>query len=235
MIEGIENVGGYDAIVLKHYSEFINVTQQLPITRPHILMRIQHYSPLLDLLNVKYYILASSVSLNITGFELVLQNHTYKVYKNTRALPRSFVVHDARVMQERNAVLLEMTSLGFRPRSYAIVDQPIAGLPADAALQSPVPHVVQHTLHKVAMKVQLTQPGLLILGDVYYPGWQAFVDGRETTIYRANYVMRAVFVPAGEHVVEFLYRPRSLQLGAAVSVMALVCVAGALYWAYKRH
>jgi uncharacterized membrane protein YfhO len=128
-----------------------------------------------------------------------------------------------------------MTSLGFRPRSYAIIDQPIAGLPADATLQSPVPHVVQHTPHKVAIQAQLTQPGLLVLGDVYYPGWQAFVDGRETTIYRANYVMRAVFVPAGEHLVEFSYRPLSLQIGAIVSAMALVGVAGALYWVYKRY
>src|SRR5262249_29730899 len=97
MLEEIENVGGYDAFVLKDYSEFINVAQQLPINRPHLAMRIQHYSPLLDLLNVKYYILASSVSLNIVGLELVFQNHKYKVYKNLRVLPRSFVVHDARI------------------------------------------------------------------------------------------------------------------------------------------
>jgi uncharacterized membrane protein YfhO len=235
MLEEIENVGGYDAIVLKHYSELINVAQQLPINRPHILMRIQHYSPLLDLLNVKYYIVASSVSLNIAGFELVFQNHKYKVYKNTRALPRSFVVHDVRVMQERNAVLLNMTSLGFRPMSYAIIDQHITGLPSDTAWQSPVPHVLQHTLHKVVIKANLTKAGLLVLGDVYYPGWQAFVDGRETTVYRANYVMRAVFVPEGEHVVEFYYRPLSLKIGAIVSSMALVFIVGWLYWAYKRH
>jgi hypothetical protein len=230
LLEGIENVGGNDAIVLKHYSEFINVVQRLPIEQPSLVMNIERYSPLLDLLNVRYYILPSSMRIGMAGFALVFQNHKYNLYKNTRALPRSFVVHDARVMQERNAVLLDMTSLGFRPRSYAIIDQPIAGLPSDATLQSPVPHMLQHTLHKVAIKAQLTQPGLLVLGDVYYPGWQALVDGRETTIYRANYVMRAVFVPAGEHLVEFSYRPLSLQIGAIVSAMALVCVAGALYW-----
>jgi hypothetical protein len=232
MLEEIENVGGYDAFVLKHYSELINVAQQLPIDRPHILMRIQHYVPLLDLLNVKYYIVASSVSLNLAGLELVFQNHKYKVYKNAGALPRSFVVHDVRVLPERNAALLDMTSRWFRPMSYAIIDQPIAGLPSDATLQSPIPHVLQHTLHKVAIKATLTKPGLLVLGDVYYPGWQAFVDGRETTIYRANYVMRAVFVPEGEHVVEFYYRPLSLKIGAILSLMAFVFVVGWLYWAY---
>jgi uncharacterized membrane protein YfhO len=118
--------------------------------------------------------------------------------------------------------------------SYAIIDQNIAGLPSDATLQSPIPHVLQHTLHKVAIKVNLIKPGLLVLGDVYYPGWQALVDGRETTIYRANYVMQAVFVPAGEHLAEFYYRPRSLKIGAVVSAIALVGVVGSLYWAYKK-
>jgi hypothetical protein len=234
LLEGIENVGGNDAIVLKHYSEFINVAQQLPLEQPNLVMNIERYSPLLDLLNVRYYILPSSMRIDMAGFELGFQNHKYNVYKNTRALPRSFVVHDTRVMQERNAVLLDMTSLGFRPRSYAIIDQHIAGLPSDATLQSPVPQVLQHTFHKVAIKANLTQPGLLVLGDVYYPGWQAFVDGRETTIYRANYVMQAIFAPAGEHLVEFYYRPLSLKIGAIVSAMALVCVVGSLFWGYKR-
>jgi len=234
LLEGIEHVGGYDAIVLKHYSESINVAQRLPLEGPNLVMNIGRYSPLLDLLNVKYYILESSVNLNIAGFELVFQNYKYKVYKSARSLPRSFVVHDTRVIQERNAVFMDMTSSGFRPMSYAIIDQHIAGLPSDAALQSPIPHVLQHTLHKVAIEAHLTKPGLLVLGDVYYPGWQAFVDGRETTIYRANYVMQAVSVPTGEHLVEFYYRPLSLKIGAVVSSMALVCVVGSLYWAYKR-
>ena len=51
MLEGIENVGGNDAIVLKHYSEFINVAQRLPIEQPNLVMNIERYSPLLDLLN----------------------------------------------------------------------------------------------------------------------------------------------------------------------------------------
>lgn len=234
MLEGIENVGGYDAIVLKHYNEFINVTQRLPLERPNLSMTIQRSSPLLDLLNVKYYIVTPTMSINTPGFELVLQNHKYRLYKNTRAFPRSFVVHNALVLEDRNTILQHMTSSRFRPMSYAIIDQPIDGLLSETTLPNPVPSVVKHALHQVTVKATLTQPGLLVLGDMYYPGWRAFVDARETKIYRANHVMRAVFVPEGEHTVEFSYRPLSLKIGAIVSFMAFVCVVGWLCWAYKN-
>ena len=233
LLEEIENVGGYDAIVLKHYSEFINVTQRLPRERPNLSMNIQRYSPLLDLLNVKYYIVTPTMSLNTPGFELVLQNRKYRLYKNTRAFPRSFVVHNVLALKDHNAILQHMTSARFRPMSYVIIDQHIDGLPSEITLPSPVPSVVEHTLHKVTVEAKLTQPGLLVLGDMYYPGWRAFVDARETKIYRANYVMRAVFVPEGEHTVEFSYRPLSLKIGAIVSSMAFICVVGWLCWAYK--
>ena len=67
--------------------------------------------------------------------------------------------------------------------------------------------------------------GLLVLSDTYYPGWEADLDGKPVEILRANGVMRAVAVPTGTHTVRFRYEPRSLQLGAAVS---LSCLAGAL-------
>ncbi len=55
--------------------------------------------------------------------------------------------------------------------------------------------------------------GFVVLSDQFYPGWRAYVDGRESPIYRANYLFRAVPVPAGEHVVEFTYQPVSVGLG----------------------
>ena len=74
---------------------------------------------------------------------------------------------------------------------------------------------------KVAIEADSPSQGILFLSDTYYPGWKAFIDGREVPVYRANYAFRAVVFPQGRHTVEFIYRPRSFFLGGAISLIAL--------------
>ncbi|MBM3135063.1 MAG: hypothetical protein FJZ89_07250, partial [Chloroflexi bacterium] len=72
-----------------------------------------------------------------------------------------------------------------------------------------------------------------VLGDSYFPGWLATVDGKESKIYRADGNFRAVAVPAGEHKVVFKYSPLSFRLGLFTSTMAAIVVLlalGALAW-----
>jgi hypothetical protein len=64
--------------------------------------------------------------------------------------------------------------------------------------------------------------GYLVVSDVWYPGWQAYVDGEQSAILRANYLFKALRVPAGEHEVEILYQPNIFIVGAAVSMAALI-------------
>jgi len=73
-----------------------------------------------------------------------------------------------------------------------------------------------------------SQAGFLLLSDAYYPGWRARLDGQEETVYRADYLFRAVLVPSGQHVVEFTFDPIAFKIGLAVTlttVAALVAVA----------
>jgi uncharacterized membrane protein YfhO len=80
---------------------------------------------------------------------------------------------------------------------------------------------------ELLIEVLAPSDGLLVLCDTYYPGWKAYVDGVEQKIYRANHVFRAVPVTEGSHTVRFVYRPRSLLIGAIVSGMALLATVGA--------
>jgi uncharacterized membrane protein YfhO len=61
---------------------------------------------------------------------------------------------------------------------------------------------------------------VLVLSDNYYPGWQAFIDGAPTEIFRANCTMRAVAVPSGRHLVSFVFMPATLKASASVSFAA---------------
>jgi hypothetical protein len=235
LLEGIENVGGYDAIALKNYSEFINFAQGFPIDEPNTVMEIRGVSPMLGLLNVKYYILQPAMRIGLSTFELVFQNGRYKVYRDNGALPRSFIVHDAWIIKDREAIFRAMARPGFNPTSSAIIDEAIDSLPNNPNLQSPVPRVVEHSSRKVFIEADLKEPGLLVLGDVYYPGWKAFVDGKESRIYRANYVMRGVPLSRGRHTVEFHYSPLSFKIGAIVSLVAVAFFVGFLFWTRARE
>jgi uncharacterized membrane protein YfhO len=74
------------------------------------------------------------------------------------------------------------------------------------------------------VRVQADADGYLVVADVWYPGWTATVDGQTTSVLRANYLFRAVSIPAGEHEVTFVYRPLSFYLGATISLLAWLFV-----------
>jgi uncharacterized membrane protein YfhO len=143
-------------------------------------------------------------------------------------------VHDAWVINDKDAILRQMGSPGFSPTSYGIVEEKIDGMPYHTTVQSPLPKIIEHSANRVILEANLKEPGLLILADAYYPGWKAFVERKETKIYRTNYVMRGVFMPAGQHVVEFQYDPLSFKIGALVSLVSLSLVVGFLFWSRAK-
>ncbi len=65
-------------------------------------------------------------------------------------------------------------------------------------------------------------PGYLIMADVWYPGWQSFVDGKPTPVLKANYLFRAIALPEGEHEVIIAFQPKWFYTGAAVSGFSLI-------------
>jgi uncharacterized membrane protein YfhO len=70
----------------------------------------------------------------------------------------------------------------------------------------------------------MKSPGLLILSDVYYPGWIVYVDGEQKQILRTDYIFRGVLCDTGEHEITFKYNPRSVRLGIILSLSALFAV-----------
>jgi uncharacterized membrane protein YfhO len=62
-------------------------------------------------------------------------------------------------------------------------------------------------------------PALLVLSEPYYPGWQATVDGEPVPVLRADYILRAIPVPPGEHTIQVTFRPFSFAAGATISVL----------------
>jgi uncharacterized membrane protein YfhO len=74
----------------------------------------------------------------------------------------------------------------------------------------------------MVLEVDMVANGLLVLSEVYYPGWRAYADGREVPIYQADYVLRAVPLRAGHHRVEMVFDPLWPKVGLAVSGVTLL-------------
>jgi hypothetical protein len=85
--------------------------------------------------------------------------------------------------------------------------------------------VLNENPNRLSVVLQASEPGYLVLADVWFPGWQARIDGNPALVLRANYLFRAVSIPAGKHQIDWIYRPASFYLGALVSTLAWAGVA----------
>lgn len=85
------------------------------------------------------------------------------------------------------------------------------------------------------LTVQSAQAGYLVIGDLWYPGWSARVDGERTPMFRAYTTLRALQIPAGEHDVVIRYEPWSFRLGAGISLLSLLALGGWAGWQVKKR
>ena len=104
----------------------------------------------------------------------------------------------------------------------------IAGaLPQPTAGSQGAKLVVQHAAaDKITLSATCSSGVMLILNDQYYPGWLAKVDGRPVQIYQANKFFRAVYVPAGQHQIDFAYEPESLKKGLLLALTGVCILVG---------
>jgi hypothetical protein len=155
----------------------------------------------------------------------------YVVLENRAALPRAFVVPEAKPLPEGSRVLTALKQTDFR-RSVLLEDwrEEFAARPSEGCFR--VARVAEYLPNQVRLTVPDGAAGWLVLTDVWYPGWTCRVDGHEEKIHRANYLFRSVWLPAGGHEVVFRFEPRSYLVGRRVSGIALAGVAAvfALAW-----
>jgi hypothetical protein len=95
-------------------------------------------------------------------------------------------------------------------------------------------HVVRNDPQRIELDAVLERPGIVILADVYYPGWRLTIDGVDAPILRANRMMRGAAVREGRHRLVYTYEPVSFRAGAVVSAVGLVLLAATAFWAHRQ-
>lgn len=146
-----------------------------------------------------------------------------KCYQSQVALPRLRVAGAVKKI-ETFCSCLDLAGPGNEawPASELIVDESGGEWPAGRGEVKKV----EWGANRIGAEAAMEAEGTVVLADTFYPGWEARIDGRETRIYRANCVFRAVRVPAGRHEVEFRFAPRSFRIGLWAGVVGwLVLIA----------
>ncbi len=186
----------------------------------------------LDLLSVKDLLVDPHYPpLRQPGLQLAYRGHDALVYDNADALPRVFTVDRQQTVASAGAALLASTAFGFDRRHVVVSEHPIAGLLAAGAGPSAAAgtaRLLSYGAQRIVTEASVPRRGMLVLTDVYYPGWQVTVDGHSAPLDRVDYLLRGVPLSAGTHRIVFSYQPASVTAGAVVSLVALVALIAVL-------
>ena len=239
---GLDDIQGYDPAHLTIYRDFF--TKLNAFERDYheeLVYRRGLESPLLDLLNVRYVIVPLGLTtIDPARYREVYRDGAVRVLENLHALPRAWIVHTAQEVDSSLQNLGLLDNPAFDPRAVALLGRTPPALEPAAPDAAETASVAKYSDDEVTLSVHAESAGLLMLSEIYDPGWSVTVDSAPATVYRADSVLRAVAVSRGDHTVVFRYNPRSLRAGIAVSLAAAalvlaIFVIAAVGWARDRR
>ncbi len=221
-----KSIGGYHAAKLGRYQDLIENHLQYEMralfnelsqgTWPGELEDSTYYSPtpVLDMLNTKYFILP------ISGGETMPLQNPY-------AMGNAWFAEDILIV---NSAQEELEAL-------AEVDLwSVAVSSTDLDIKTPGYGETELTSYQPnELKYNVNGGGLLVFSELYYPGWSATVDGTKTEIYRVNYLLRAIKISEGEHEVVLTFKPKSITVTETIAYIALtILLLTVLYIIFKK-
>jgi uncharacterized membrane protein YfhO len=149
--------------------------------------------------------------------------------KNLHVLPRAFLVSrkHIEVIPDEKAQLARVRDSGFDPANVVILQSQVESNKVGISSDEPENGATSVTKYEegqnwIRIQAKAAVPSILVLSQIYYPGWSVLVDGSESSIVRTNYAFTGVPLESGIHDIQFRFRPRSFVLGAAVSVFSLL-------------
>lgn len=212
-------IGGYSAAKLRRYQDIIDFY----LSR-HINMKV------LNMLNARYIVTPG-------------QNGQPMVQRNPDALGNAWFVDQYQLVKDPNAEILALNELN--PADTAVIDKRFAAmvqgknLERDSNAVIVMEHQKPYNPDYVVYKSKASKDQLAVFSEVYYaPDWRAYIDGKPAEYMRANYILRAMIVPAGEHKIEFKNEAPMMhkldRISLICSILFVLAVAGSLAWYYRK-
>lgn len=215
-----KSIGGYHAAKLRRYQEVIetyiegekrNLAAEVSAAGGDFSQVDPGKIRILNMLNTKYFIFP-------------LQGGGTTPLQNPYAMGNAWFVDEVRYVGNANE---ELEAVGRTDlRQTAVVDRRFAEevkAPSLASASDSLRSVtfLHYEPNELSYEVASQEGGTLVFSEIYYPGWQAFVDGTEVPVGRADYLLRAINVPAGRHKVTLLFKPKSVMYTETIAYCAM--------------
>lgn len=215
-----KTVGGYSAVKLRRIQDVI--THQIATDTVN--------EQVLNMLNTKYYIFPDRNN-----------NNEPVAVRNPGALGNAWFVKKISFAKDANEEMKALSKL--QPKEELITDvkfesmiKPIAGaIDSSATIQQTAYHP-----EKLTYAYSSSTPQTVVFSEIYYKdGWNAYVDGKETPYFRANYILRAIQMPAGKHTIEFRFEPKMYAVGERIamagSLALILLIGGGIFMEWRNR
>ncbi|MCM1372474.1 MAG: YfhO family protein [Bacteroides sp.] len=232
-----KSIGGYHAAKLRRYQEVIEAHLASEMHRFHNAVvqcagdlnavNPDSVYPVLNMLNMKYAIMTTK------------DGEKAAVY-NPHAMGNAWFAEDIHWVDNADDELAALSADNLH--RTAVVDEQfrealgegVAGADSTATVK-----LVEYDANRLAYDVTSRNGGVIVFSDIYYPGWTATVSDKEVPVARANYILRAIHVPAGQHRVVFEFDPRTVHVTetiayCALSLLGLMLLGQVITLIYKR-
>ena len=147
-----------------------------------------------------------------------------KVFRNPGTMPRAWAVHSGARVKTPEELRAAISDPAFDPwKTVLLMDSevPQLGSCEAATPQSNEVKVTRHHSNRITIRAEMRCRGMVIVADTFYPGWVATVDGKEVPIVEAYGAIRGIVVEAGGHNIEMKFKPKSVFVGAGLTLCAL--------------
>ena len=225
-----KSIGGYHGAKMKRYNELYTYAIEPEIRllidgfqKPEGIDSLMNHLSVINMLNTKYFI-----------YDL-----SQPPLPNTHALGNAWLVKSVKAVDNADQEVSAIKS--FDPKSTAIVNNSFTKALEGFSSGSGEGEIKLTEYQPNYLKYDATVtsgPQLAVFSEIYYPkGWKSFIDGKETPHIQADYVLRAMVVPAGKHQIEFKFEPSSYFVGNKVSlassILLLLAIGGYLIYIFK--
>jgi hypothetical protein len=257
MISQVESAIGYESLIPRRVARFWEVVQGSSVAQANASALNSAYYPLFTTDNVRYDLLARagvSYVAAIPGEKLPARGAKAlhgieppsiaydatdgRLFKLPGATGLAAVVHSCQTAPSEFAALRTFTDNRFPAASTLLLEQPVSSLSRfcnGASSRHESASLASSGGNTYLAHATLRAPGMLIIRVNAYPGWHATVDGKPAPLVAADYMFQAVPLTAGTHEVKLTFAPRSLRVGAAISLATLLALLGTLGWSLMRN
>lgn len=234
-----KSIGGYHAAKLRRYQEMIDyhISPEIQAAYGEIAQAAGAMDSVdaskfrvLNMLNTKYFILPAGRN----GEALPIQN--------PYAYGNAWFVNNIKYAENANEEIEALFDID--PKESAVVDkqfeEALKGVTSAKTDSLSAITLTSYSPNHLVYETANNNDGIAVFSEIYYPdGWKVTIDGQPATLARANYILRALYLPAGKHVVEMTFDPQSLHTTEAIAygalILLLIAIIGAITLTIRKQ